>query len=309
MTLLLLLLAAPAAADPTCRAWLDDPGVVAMDQAPLTEISGIAEGAVNPGVLYALEDAGHDAVLHLLRLDGLSLGAQAVDGATNTDWEDLAAGPCPGGGACLWIADIGDNNNQRPTRTLWIVPESLDDRVSAEECTVSFADGEVRDAETLLVFPDGTLRLVTKEGDGDAHVYLGDTEDCADGAATLEPETTLTLGQGVTGGTVSPAGDALLLRSDTQAWLFPACPLRWDRLPEPFPLDAEAQGEALTWLADGRLVTAGEADELDVHVYACDDAGSPCEEGCGCAAGGPGDGLPMVGLLLTLGLGLGRRRA
>jgi hypothetical protein len=308
---MLVLLVAAALAEPvTCRAWVDQPGVVAIDDAPLTEISGLTAGRDDEEVVWALEDAGHDAVLHLFRLDGLYLGEQVVEGATNIDWEDLASGPCPEdhGASCLWIADIGDNDDARLDRTLWIVPESLDDRVAPLECTLSWADGNGRDAEALLVHPDGTVRVVTKEGDGGAHVYVGDGDDCAGGAIVVAEEAEIAVAEPVTGGVVSPDGSMVVLRSRSLAWAWPACTLRWDRAPEERALLDEPQGEAVGWMPDGRLLTAGEADDFAVHVYACDDGGDPCEGGCGCAIAPPSGWAGSAGGLAALVLSLARRR-
>jgi hypothetical protein len=46
----------------------------------------------------------------------------AGDRRAVTDWEDVAAGPCPGG-RCLYVADIGDNTASRPSVTVYRVPE------------------------------------------------------------------------------------------------------------------------------------------------------------------------------------------
>jgi hypothetical protein len=111
------------------------------------ESSGLAASARVPGLLWTLDDGG--AAPDLLAVaadDGRVLGRVRVAGATNVDWEALAAGPCadvadarPGAavprraphpppartppatappatplpvgarGGCLWVGDVGDN--------------------------------------------------------------------------------------------------------------------------------------------------------------------------------------------------------
>ena len=80
----------------------------------LTESSGVAASLRRqPGILWTMNDSGHDACHLRDRYPGPAThGAFAVAGAENRDWEAIAIGPC-GQRDCLYIADTGDNGRTR----------------------------------------------------------------------------------------------------------------------------------------------------------------------------------------------------
>ncbi|MFN7145138.1 MAG: hypothetical protein ACK4YP_15280, partial [Myxococcota bacterium] len=168
----------------------EGPLEVQVDQDLVGEIqsSGLAASRTEEGLYYTHDDAGGEPRLYLFRDTGPGgefVGPQLVSGATNTDWEDLAAGPCPGSvdaEHCIWIADIGDNDEVRPNVSVWVVPESTQANVTAVECALVYPEGEKHDAEALLISPDGTLRILTKDKDG-AKVFRIGNPDCDNGAA------------------------------------------------------------------------------------------------------------------------------
>ncbi|MBX7197656.1 MAG: hypothetical protein K1X94_36760, partial [Sandaracinaceae bacterium] len=73
--------------------------------AVLTETSGLAASRKNPGVLYAHNDSGDTARIFALDEKGALLGQIDFGGASATDWEDLAVGPC-GGTTCVFVGDV-----------------------------------------------------------------------------------------------------------------------------------------------------------------------------------------------------------
>lgn len=284
--ILLLLLARPAAAADRCAAW-DPPAETGIRLRDVEEASGIALGRASR-TLYALEDSGHEAVLHLVDLERGTSGAQRVRGATNTDWEDLAAGPCPpevAAAQCLWIADTGDNDGRRDSVVLWAVPETTDAAVDAVACVRAFPDDDARDVEALLASPDGTLRLVAKENDGQAHVYT--TEALCDGSTlALLEESVLDVPGPITGGAVDAGGTRFALRTATEALLWDGCAPDWSLPPARVALGDEEQGEAIAFEDDGSLWTASEGGSLRPLRAACartEPADTcPAPETCGC---------------------------
>jgi MYXO-CTERM domain-containing protein len=310
--LALLFLAAPARAADSCAAWEVSP-VAAFTSREVGESSGVAMSA--DGLhLYTVEDAGNDAVLHIFGTDGAYVGAQGVRGATNTDWEDLAAGPCPGGvdaERCLWVADIGDNDESRETVSLWVVAQSLDAAEDAVECRFTYPGGRVRDAEALLVSPAGEVRIVSKENDGQAHVYLARAPRCDGSVEPLVEEAELSVPEPITGGATSADGTTIVLRGASEALVWRDCAVDWTVEPERIDLGSQEQGEAIAFGPEDALVTTSEGDPMRAWYALC--AGSapvPCEadEGCGCASGDArhGAGAALLGLALVAGL-RGRR--
>jgi hypothetical protein len=143
--------AAPVeAAPPTTRCQISDPR--------LAELSGLV--AVGDQML-AVNDGGEQATVHLL-----DAACQVVDVHTAAvdpyDPEDLALGA----DGTVWLADTGDNNVNRPTVAL--IALRPDGTTGVYRLT--YPDGP-HDAEALLLAPDGTPYLVTKEVLGASAVY------------------------------------------------------------------------------------------------------------------------------------------
>src|SRR5688500_10896972 len=96
----------------------------------LRESSGLAQGRSNPDLFWSHNDAGNSPVLYGVSSEG-NLGATVrIQGATLKDWEDIEAGRC-GGTNCLFVGDIGDNNGNRSTITVYRVEEPVAGAASA----------------------------------------------------------------------------------------------------------------------------------------------------------------------------------
>jgi len=129
--------------------------------AELRETSGIARTA--SGSLWTHND-GDEARLYRMNEDGSVAQVVALEGTRAVDIEDIDASSCPGGsGECLWLADTGDNDGDRPDVALLIVPVPTADATSVAPTRVRFTwPGGPRDAEALAVLPTGDALLVTK---------------------------------------------------------------------------------------------------------------------------------------------------
>jgi hypothetical protein len=123
------------------------------------EASGIALAG---GVLWTHNDS--DApVLYSIDASGRPLPV-AIAGADVRDWEDLASGPCAAG-RCLYIADIGDNQESRERITIYEVPVPPAGSTSTTRATAThlrYSDGP-HDAEALLVTKQIGILVITKE--------------------------------------------------------------------------------------------------------------------------------------------------
>nr|WP_243850973.1 hypothetical protein [Modestobacter marinus] len=230
----------------------------------LPELSGLA-GAGD--TMLAMNDGG-DRV-EVLLLDGACAVGEVRSAEVDPyDPEDLALAV----DGTLWVADIGDNAQSRETVALiGLRPDG-----TTVLTRLTYPDG-AHDAEALLLAPDGTPYLVTKEVLGASSVYRPDAP-LADGAtvpmsqvATLGFTLTGTPGGPVgragqlmvTGGAVSTDGSRIALRTYTDAYVWPlsgsdvagalaGSPVR-------VPLPEAPQGEAITFAANDRdLLVAGE---------------------------------------------------
>jgi hypothetical protein len=249
---------------PAVRCQISDPR--------LAELSGLV--AVGDQVL-AVNDGGDQAAVHLL-----DAACQVVDVHTAAvdpyDPEDVAVGA----DGTVWLADTGDNSLTRPTVALI----ALRTDGTAGVYRLSYPDGP-HDAEALLLAPDGTPYLVTKEVLGASKVYRPASAPVDGGTVALAQvaavNLTLTGTPGgpvgragqllVTGGAVSADGSRLALRTYTDAYVWPLAgsdvPGALAAAPVRVPLPESPQGEAISFSSDGRhLVVASEGLPSDLTL-------------------------------------------
>ena len=233
--------------------------VVSVQEKRLEESSGVDLSPTREGVYYTHNDSGGSASYYAFTLDG-AVTKHPVDGARNKDWEDLATGPCPHeDGSCVWLADVGDNKKERPDVQVYAVPEASDGSRYAH-FQLTYPDG-ARNVETLLVRPDrAEALLVTKESDGKSEVYALPTTP-GEGVLTRVGSVTIEGDSGshrkVTAGDWSPTGDAVVLRTYVEAWVYADRGEGWwTSTPCRVPLAVEEQGEAISWTSEGFLTTS-----------------------------------------------------
>lgn len=142
--------------------------VAVVGDRALQEISGLATSVQNPELLWGIADADNGAVV---------VGVSATSGATrltvtlpvdNIDFEDVQTGPCPDvRSACVYVADTGDNDANRPRAFLYAFPEPVLSELSGV-AAISIAsvvkipvayDGGAVDVEAIAVAPDGATVL------------------------------------------------------------------------------------------------------------------------------------------------------
>ncbi len=139
-------------------------GVVA-DPA-LSEISGIAVSRTHSGVLWMENDSHNPAVIQAVRSTGALLATVKIQGASNVDWEDIAAYD-EGGHHYLVLSDTGDNGGIRKTLHLYAIEEPAQLRNSSVPLAWSiefrWPDGP-RDCEALAIdVRRAEILLVTKK--------------------------------------------------------------------------------------------------------------------------------------------------
>lgn len=246
------------------------------------ELSGLVASRTHRGVLWAHNDSGDRPRLFALSTRGRVLGSFDVTGAEAQDWEDIATGPAPdGAGAVLYPADIGDNDAQRESVTVYRVPEP-DPRASggatapSGALTLRYPDGP-RDAEALLVDPRRPrLVIVSKSLDGSARVYTAPIPAALPARRTLHRAGSVELGfaNPVTAGDVSADGGVAVLRTYGRLYAWSrrgreslARTLRRPPCASPTPL-SEPQGEAVALGRGGRIaVTVSEGSRPVLRRY------------------------------------------
>jgi hypothetical protein len=131
----------------------------------IRETSGLAVSRREAGLLWTHNDSGNAPVLFAIDTAGTVRGRVRVP-LRLRDWEDVSAGPCPPGD-CLYVADIGDNEQKRQRIQIYRVhePAAGDETTGAPEVfSATYADGP-HNAEAMFV-AGADLFIVTRDRDG-----------------------------------------------------------------------------------------------------------------------------------------------
>ena len=267
------------ACEPTTTASLNCQSTTTTISLPeeLEETSGVTVSLSQPDVLWTHNDDG--SVLTAMNSVGEIISRIRIRPSL-TDWEDIATSSCAGGKSCLYLADTGDNLERRSAGEVSIrrleEPDldspnfraTLNQQIpefDTDVFPVRLPDGP-RDIEALLVLPGEDIYVSTKGRNGPVAVYRYPPPLRPD-TVTLELVQELSPGarvipRQVTGGSVSPEGDILALRTyeSLQFFEFVAdtlVPIKDGHI-DLRPL-LEAQGEGIAIGPGGLLVLTSEA--------------------------------------------------
>lgn len=234
------------------------------------ESSGVAASRRQPGILWTLNDSGHEPWIHAADTLGRPHGALEVTGAQNVDWEGIALAPC-GTRDCLYIADTGDNGRDRTSAIIYRVPEpalpaARPRTVRAEALEFRYPKGRP-DVEAVFVDPAGAVHLISKaSGAPPTHYRLGPEQWKARGPITAEdlgklPIDSRNLGNRVTDAALSPSGRTVAVRTYLAIYLFDLTSEDPRLRPTGIACDAaglQLQGEGVSWLGGRELVLTSE---------------------------------------------------
>jgi hypothetical protein len=261
--------------------------LLTLRDAAIDESSGLARSGRHAGLLWTHNDGG--AVADIVAIDrrGRTVGRIRLRGIDPYDPEALAPGRDGRDRPALFLGDIGDNRERRPDVSVFRVTEPRRLGTHTREATwfrFRYPDGP-HDAEALLLAPDGTPYLVTKEILGASGVYRPAAALVDGGTVAMEKVAAVNLtftgtaggpvGQAgqllVTGGAVARDGSAVALRTYTDAYVWALTgsdvPAALAAAPARIPLPDSPQGEAISFAADNRtLVVASEGLPSDVTV-------------------------------------------
>ena len=243
----------------------------------LEETSGVVVSLGQPNVFWTHNDDG--SVLIAIDPDGEIISRIRIRPSLR-DWEDIATAICAGGKSCLYLADTGDNLERRSGGDISIrrleepdlassdfraTPNQQIPELDADIFPVRLPDGP-RDIEALLVLPGEDIYVTTKGRNGPVAVYryppplrpdtvnLELVQELSPGARVIPRQ--------VTGGSVSPGGDVLALRTYESLQFFEFIANKLVPITEGHidlrPL-LEAQGEGIAIGPDGLLVLTSEA--------------------------------------------------
>jgi len=248
-----------------------------LDQAPvplprgLEESSGLAPvgGEAEDSLVWTHNDSGGEARLFAVDLSGRVRDSLWVD-VDPTDLEALERSRCADGW-CIYLADVGDNEERRQDAVVYRFSEPARgaQRTTAVAFPVRFPHGPT-DVEAMFVLPDERIHLVSKGRSRPITVYRYPLPLRPGERVTLDVVQTLTaeapsLAEYVTGAGATTDGRLVAIRSYEGLDLYR---VEADTL-APMPGGRvvlrslrEAQGEAVTFLSDDRVLLTSEAGPL-----------------------------------------------
>lgn len=213
--------------------------VLTFTDPAINESSGLVD--LGP-LMVTTNDSGGDPLVFVVDREGRTVATTTFTDEVR-DVEALA----PAGPGAVWVGDIGDNNAVRSSVQVYRVPVGRTSQdVRAPSYELVYPDGP-RDAESLLVGPDGQLRIISKSLLG-GDVYVA--------PKVLDPDRPNRLHKGppvdlyATDAALFPGGGHALVRGYGAAIIttFPG----FKTLAE-FPLPAQEQGEGASIGANGRI--------------------------------------------------------
>lgn len=160
----------PAAAGPGPECEYLETGIRLPGEVP--ETSGLARSGRDPGLLWTHNDAGNAPELFAVDESGALIQRVRVVDAELVDWEDIESAPC-GNATCLYVGDIGDNEEDRDRITVYRVTEPAPWATRTAPAAAFHArfPGGPRDAESLFIDGGGVPYVITKGRRGTVDLY------------------------------------------------------------------------------------------------------------------------------------------
>lgn len=261
------------ACGPVCPVVADAEVLGTIEDPDLDELSGLARGE---GWWWAHND-GAPAEAFALDGQGQTVGRVSLRAVQGVDFEDIAVEQAAQG-AVVWLADIGDNEAERPSVWAYGFAEPAELSVAGAEVDVQavewrYPDGVPRDAETLLIDPiSGDRVVVTRGREGAPEAFSVSAGGLSRELSAVVAPTLAGLEGQITGGDLSSDGRWIALRSGGRAWLWlrsarQSLSQAWSRSPVcEVELAKEEQGEAIAF-GDGGLLTGSEGEGQPLHFY------------------------------------------
>jgi hypothetical protein len=148
-----------------CTQWSEPKIAGVLDHKIIAEASGLAISRQYSDRMYHNNDSGDGAFFYLTRMDGSETQKVTVPKMKPRDVEDLSLGPCRSG-TCIYLADIGDNDEKRKSIEIWILQEEekFGNYAKVERTLFLTYPDRAHNAEAMAVDPvSGDIYILTKE--------------------------------------------------------------------------------------------------------------------------------------------------
>lgn len=137
----------------------------------------MVESAANKGMLWTINDSGHEADIFLIDQKAETRMTCRLEGVDNRDWEDIALAKDPATGThFVYVGDVGDNMSQYETKIIYRFAEPRlgnDKKIMIsrfDRFEVTLPDGR-HDIETLMIDPITNDMFMISKWDDSVRVY------------------------------------------------------------------------------------------------------------------------------------------
>ncbi len=282
---------------PNCPAVLGSYVMGQLEHPQLDRASGFAASFAHPGLLWSHNDGDDPARLFAIEPDGRHVAEFGVPDATNSDWEDITSGVDPTSGLpTIYVADAGDDAENRTEIAVYMIAEPSPEALAEADAdgtglgwtsmTVVYPDEAVLDSEVFLFDPQtGALFLVSRDPEtGATSLFRKPAPHLPATTEELEFVRALPLFDDAgpaRGGTVSPLGDRIVLRTSDAAFLWMrdvGASFEAALDGEACPLPAPEPGDSIEFAHDGSgLFATARAASAAVEFIAFVEPPVPCD--------------------------------
>jgi hypothetical protein len=190
-----------------------------LKEKSLSEVSGLAASATNPGLLWTHNDSGNPAIVYLVD-EQLRIRLRCnLKGARNQDWEDIAVGPGPvPGKSYVYVADIGDNMSSHGLKHIYrfeepqLFPEKTEITISEFDTIAFRLEGGEKDTEAIILDPKTADVYVISKREKPVYVYELKGIVSPHDTLTAKKMISLPLTQIVAAG-ISPDGTEIIMKN------------------------------------------------------------------------------------------------
>jgi hypothetical protein len=238
---------------PTAALGADSSGKVSEISDPrIKESSGLAISSAHDDLAYTINDAGNPPIVFAIKVStGDVVGTTRVEGGRIRDTESIAID----GDGTMWLADLGDNDEERDDVALYAFPEPGrgDHTVTAARYPVSYENGPV-DVEALLVHPTTGAKFLASKNKKSAGAMFALPKKLSETSPNVATDLAKPVPEDVSDGAFTVDGEQAVLRTRKEVYLVD--PASWQTTGT-VPVPPVEQGESIAMEPSGTSFVVG----------------------------------------------------
>ena len=236
-----------------------------VDIKTIPEASGIVNSINNPNTLWTHNDSGNSPHLYLIsKENGSIIHEVELLGLNNNDWEDITIGPCISNynGNCIYLGDIGDNNQKRNIKQIYVFEEPTFNSKSQYNSTIEdhslisfYMEDGTFDSEALMFSPQSNdIYVISKKSNKQSIYKLPNILNYNGNVIKAKKIATLDfIDNLITASDISSDGNYCLIKSYSKIYYWiKNSNESWDEIfmkksPKILNYNPEEQGESICW--------------------------------------------------------------